>query len=468
MAWSAQVNAGFSMRLSEVARIFNVVQPDLNGGDPLLTGVSTDSRSVNAGELFIALTGENFDGHAFVVLAAERGAAAALVTRVVADAAITQILVADTRLALGRLAHLWRKRFVIPVLALTGSNGKTTVKEMLRAILTVHLGDADAVLATEGNLNNDVGVPQMLLRLNANHKMAIFELGMNHLGEIAYLARLVEPDAALVNMAGTAHIGELGSREAIAQAKGEIYTALKPAGVAVINMHDRFGSYWKELAGNHRVIGFGISHEDEVHAEFGPEQERELTISSHGNEIQVRLQVLGAHNQRNALAAAAGAIALGVPLSAIKAGLEAFHGVAGRLQTYCGHNSATIIDDTYNANPDSVKAAIAVLAKLLPPRILVLGDMGELGAGAAAMHADIGVVARDAGIESLCATGELMRDAVRAFGSGGEHFQEIDVLVNAIKPRLAANTHVLVKGSRFMKMERVVAQLVPNYRGAIH
>ena len=459
------MSAGFSLRLAEVAHIFGA---GLSVGDRALTGISTDSRAVKAGELFIALSGENFDGHAFVARAAECGAAAALVSRIVADVAIPQIQVADTRLALGRLAQQWRRRFAIPVLALTGSNGKTTVKEMLRAILNVHLGDPDALLATEGNLNNAIGVPQMMLRLNAHHKLAIFELGMNHLGEIDYLTRLVEPDVALLIMAGTAHIGELGSRDAIAQAKGEILVALKPDGIAVINMHDRFGSYWRELAGKHQVIGFGISPEDEVCGKFGADAKSPLSIVFKRAGIEVNLGVPGKHNQLNALAAAAGACALGVPLATIKVGLEAFEGVAGRLQTYVGHNSATIIDDTYNANPDSVKAAIAVLAQLPPPRILVLGDMGELGIDAAAMHADVGTNARDAGIDSFCATGELMRDAVRAFGKGGEHFREIDLLVNAIKPRLKANTHVLVKGSRFMKMERVVAQLVPNYHGAVH
>ena len=453
------------MRLQDIAQLVGADPPALSVAGLLLSGVSTDSRSVNAGELFIALNGLTFDGHAFVAAAAQRGAAAALVSRLVAEVSIPQILVADTRLALGRLAQGWRRRFAIPVLALTGSNGKTTVKEMLRAILSAHLGNPDAVLATEGNLNNDIGVPQMMLRLNAKHQLAIFELGMNHLGEIAYLTSIVEPDVALVIMAGTAHIGELGSREAIALAKGEIYTALKADGVAVVNMHDRFGVYWKGLAADRQVIGFGVSAEDEVRGKFDPESAGALTIAWQDHEIKVQLAVLGNHNQRNALAAAAGACALGVPMAAIKAGLEAFHGVAGRLQSYRGHNSATIIDDTYNANPDSVKAAIAVLAKLSSPRILVLGDMGELGDNAAAMHANVGTIARDAGIDSFCATGDLMREAVRAFGKGAEHFQEIDLLVNAIKPRLAANTHVLVKGSRFMKMERVVAQLVPNYHG---
>ncbi len=459
------MSAGFSMRLSDVARAFGSDLPGMSIDDCMLTGVSTDSRSLEVGQLFVALTGNNFDGHAYVARAAERGAAAALVSRTMADVAIPQILVSDTRVALGRLAQVWRRRFPIPVLALTGSNGKTTVKEMLRAILVRHLGHADALLATEGNLNNDIGVPQMMLRMNANHKMAVFELGMNHRGEIAYLTHLVEPDVALVIMAGTAHIGELGSREAIAEAKGEIYTALKPNGVAVVNMHDRFGSYWKELAGHHQVIGFGVCAEDAVCGKFGTDRNSPLTIAYQGSVIDVRLQVPGNHNQRNALAAAAGACALGVPLAVIKSGLEDFHGVAGRLQTYRGHNSATIIDDTYNANPDSVKAAIAVLANLPSPRILVLGDMGELGHEAAAMHAEVGAFARDAGIDCFCATGDLMRDAVEVFGKGAEHFPQIDALVSAIKPRLSADTNVLVKGSRFMSMERVVSQLVPDYHG---
>ena len=459
------MSAGFSMRLSEIVRALGVNGPDTVSADPLLAGVSTDSRTVTTGQLFVALSGENFDGHTFLARAAEQGAAAALVSRVNDQLTIPQVAVADTRIALGKLAKAWRQRFAIPILALTGSNGKTTVKEMLRTILAGHFGDAGAVLATEGNRNNDIGVPQMLLRLNAGHKLAVFELGMNHLGEIAYLTKLVEPDVAIVSMAGTAHIGELGSREAIAQAKGEIYRELKPTGIAVVNMHDRFGPYWRGLAGTHRLIGFGIRPEDDVQGTFRPATAGALTIAYQGNEIDVQLRVLGQHNQRNALAAAAGACALGIPLAAIKAGLEAFQGVAGRLQTYRGHNSATIIDDTYNANPDSVKAAIAVLANLPPPRILILGDMGELGTDAAAMHADVGEVARDAGIDSLCATGDLMRGAVRAFGKGAEHFQEIDLLVSATKPRLTADTNVLVKGSRFMKMERVVAQLVPDYHG---
>ena len=455
------MNSHFNMHLNDIAAALQL--PPLPG-NPVLTGISTDSRSVKPGECFVALSGENFDGHDYVARAAERGAAAAVVSRPMPQVAIGQLIVEHPGRAYGRIAQSWRQRFDLPVLALTGSNGKTTVKEMLRAILAKHYGDETAVLATEGNLNNDVGVPQMMLRLNAAHRVAIFELGMNHLGEIAYLTHLLSPAVGLINMAGTAHIGEVGSRELIAEAKGEIFAGLGDAGIAVINMHDRFGAYWKSAAGAHRIVSFGIRDEDDLCARFG----EVLTIATQGREIAVRLNVPGKHNQQNALAAAAGAVALGVPLDTIEAGLQDFRGVAGRLKSYRGHNGATIIDDTYNANPDSVKAAIAVLAAFPPPRMLVLGDMKELGSRAAAMHAEVGLAAREAGIESLWAIGEHMQDAVNAFGVGATHFQEIDVLVNALKPQLLPHTHLLVKGSRSMKMERVVAQLATEYQAEPH
>ncbi len=453
------MSSGFSMQLADVARALGA--GDIPA-DVELTGVSTDTRLLNAGDLFVALKGENFDGHEYLATAAAQGAVAALVERTVAGVALPQVIVGDARLAFGRIGLLWRQRFNIPTLALTGSNGKTTVKEMLRSILATHTGNADGVLATEGNLNNDIGVPRMLLRLRPRHRYAVFELGMNHLGEIDYLTRLVEPDVAMVIMAGTAHIGELGSREAIAQAKGEIYGALKPAGIAVVNMHDRFGNLWRNKLQGHRIIGFGVSPEDDVVGTFGPDT---LVITSRGRKITVRLLVPGEHNQSNALAAAAGACALGIPLETIRRGLERFSGVPGRLRTFTGHNSATIIDDTYNANPDSVKAAIRVLAARKPPRYLVLGDMGELGENSAAMHRDVGTFAREAGIEKIFALGDLSRETAAAFGAGAEHFSTADELASSLRQLLGSQSTVLVKGSRFMKMERVVDKLVPNYGG---
>lgn len=456
------MSSGFSMRLADVARALGAsdVESDIE-----LTGVSTDTRTLMAGDLFVALKGENFDGHEYLAKAAAQGAVAALVERTVSGVALPQVVVGDARLAFGRIGSLWRKRFNVPTLAITGSNGKTTVKEMLRGILVAHTGNDGEVLATEGNLNNDIGVPQMLLRLRPRHRYAVFELGMNHLGEIDYLARLVEPDVAMVIMAGTAHIGELGSREAIAQAKGEIYGALKPEGIAVVNMHDRFGNLWRNQVQEHRVVGFGVSPQDDVVGTFGPDA---LGISSNGQKITVRLRVPGEHNQTNALAAAAGACALGIPLETIRRGLERFAGIPGRLRTFTGHNSATIIDDTYNANPDSVKAAIRVLAARKPPRYLVLGDMGELGENSAAMHREVGAFAHEAGIEKIFALGAMSRETVAAFGAEASLFSTVDALVSSLRPLLGSQTTVLVKGSRFMQMERVVEKLVPNYGGGHH
>ncbi len=452
------MSATIMMTAAEAAMKLGVV---CINGDTGFSGVSTDSRSIAKGELFVALKGENFDGHAYVEQAIARGASAALVSHEVKTAETTpQIIVGDTLMALGRLAQIWRSRFIIPMLALTGSNGKTTVKEMLRSILIAHHGDAESVLATEGNLNNNIGLPLMMLRLNGSHKVAVFEMGMNHLMEIDYLSRLVKPDIALVIQAGTAHIGELGSREAIAQAKGEIYAGLSADGIAVVNMHDRFGTYWRGLAGSRRVIGFGIAAADDVIGEFSSDA---VAIRHAGESVSVQLHVAGEHNQRNALAAAAAAIALNVPLATIQAGLEDFEGVPGRLRAYEGHKKATIIDDTYNANPDSVRAAIDVLRTKPGKRLLVLGDMGELGSQAREMHSDVGTYAKHANLDGVYALGKLSEATVMAVGASGWHFETVDDLVDEIEPLLAPNVTVLVKGSRFMKMERVVAKLVPNF-----
>jgi UDP-N-acetylmuramoyl-tripeptide--D-alanyl-D-alanine ligase len=437
--------------------------PAVNG-NASFASVSTDSRRIGKGELFVALRGENFDGNAYVEQAFAQGACAALVSREVKSApAMPQIIVGDTTLALGRLAQFWRSRFAIPTLALTGSNGKTTVKEMLRSILLAHTRDADAVLATEGNLNNNIGVPQMMLRLNAQHRYAVFEMGMNHLEEIDYLTRLVEPDVALIIMAGTAHIGELGSREAIAQAKGEIYAGLGAAGIGCVNSDDRFADYWRELIGNRRIVNFGTHADADVR---GALTEQGVAITAHSVTREIALHVVGEHNRRNAIAAAAGAVALGIPMDAIAEGLEDFEGVNGRLRSYHGFKEATIIDDTYNANPDSVRAAIDVLAKRPGKRYLVLGDMGELGASARAMHAEIGNYAKHANLDGLFALGEMTEETVMALGATGWHFDSVDELTAEIDLRLAPNATVLVKGSRFMKMERVVEKLVPDFHGA--
>ncbi|MFN6168423.1 MAG: UDP-N-acetylmuramoyl-tripeptide--D-alanyl-D-alanine ligase, partial [Burkholderiales bacterium] len=311
-------------------------------------GVSTDSRSIGPNELFVALKGPTFDGHEYLEQVRQRGAAAALVSRLM-PTDLAQIVVGDTLLAYGALAQYWRSRFTLPIIALTGSNGKTTVKEMLRSIMVKHVGGTDGVLATEGNLNNNIGLPHMLLRLDRHHRAAVLEMGMNHLWEIDYLTRLAMPDVALVIMAGTAHIGELGSRQAIAQAKGEIYAGLRDDGVACINIDDQYADYWRSLVGkNRRIVTFGTAPSAELRGEL---TQSGLTLHTAVGTAEVGLQVMGEHSQRNAIAAAAGAFAMGVLLPAIAAGLAEFSGVDGRLRRYAGHNSATIIDDTYNANP---------------------------------------------------------------------------------------------------------------------
>jgi UDP-N-acetylmuramoyl-tripeptide--D-alanyl-D-alanine ligase len=424
-------------------------------------GVTTDSRHVSHGDLFVALKGDRFDGHDFVAQALEDGAGAALVSE---PGGIAQsaplILVDDTRLALGRLAQAWRARFAIPLVAVTGSNGKTTVKEMIAEVLRAAAGDK-AVLATTGNLNNDIGVPLMLLRLRSHHRYAVIEMGMNHLGEIRYLTGLAQPTVALITNAGTAHIGELGSRDAIAQAKGEIYEGLDAGGVAMINADDAYADYWRGLNRQHKVVDFAFDRAAAVTARCTADaQGSTLTVRTPSDEYQVRLNVPGMHNARNALAACAAAHVLGVAPGDVTRALGYFEGAKGRLQRKPARKGALVIDDTYNANPDSVKAAIDVLSAGTGMRVLVLGDMGELGEQAAAMHAEIGDVARAKGIERLLTLGELSELAVRRFGSGGQHFRDLDALCGALDLLLGPSVTLLVKGSRFMRMERVVERLV--------
>jgi len=433
-----------------------------SGANATFTGVRTDSRHIEPGDLFVALPGEHYDGHAFVDVALASGAAAALVEQgvplSVADAPL--ILVRDTREALGRLAAYWRGQFALPLTAVTGSNGKTTVKEMLAAMLRATVGE-DAVLATVGNLNNDIGMPLTLLRLRPQHRYAVIEMGMNHLGEISYLTQLARPTVALVTNAGAAHIGEVGSREAIARAKGEIYAGVDATGVALINADDDFAQYWRDLNRGRRVIEFGIDRRAAISAQFELSAAGSLiSVSTPNSTYVARLQVPGLHNVRNALAAAAAAHALGVAPAAAAAGLAAYAGTKGRLQRKAARCSATLIDDTYNANPDSVRAAIAVLAAAGGTRVLVLGDMGELGDAGPALHRETGEEARRAGIDRLFTLGELSEAATRAFGSGARHFHELDDLCSALDRVLARDTTVLVKGSRFMRMERVVERLV--------
>jgi UDP-N-acetylmuramoyl-tripeptide--D-alanyl-D-alanine ligase len=432
------------------------------GANLVFTGVSTDTRSLRPGDLFIALRGERFDGHTFLESAFAAGAAAAMVDAraPVAHLDSPLLIVPDTRLALGRLAALWRERFSMPLVGITGSNGKTTVKDMLAAVLR-EAAREEAVLATAGNLNNDIGMPLTLLRLAPVHQYAVIEMGMNHLGELRYLTQIARPDTALVNNAGTAHIGEVGSREAIARAKGEIYEGLRPGGVALVNADDDFAELWREMNAGRRVVDFGIEQPAAVSAQYEMSGDATLmTVRTPDTQYLIRLSVPGVHNVRNALATAALAHVLGVRPAHVAAGLSHYAGTSGRLQRKRSHSGAIFIDDTYNANPDSVAAAIDVLMLHSGKRILVLGDMGELGAAGEQLHAEAGTHARRAGVDQLFTLGTLSQAAARSFGSRARHFDDLDALCNALDRDLTVDTTVLVKGSRFMRMERVVQRFI--------
>ena len=442
------------MQLSEAAAMLGV---PFAGTDAEVLRVCTDSRSIQPGDLFIALRGEKFDGGAFAAQALRQGAAGVVLDTAQAPELAAAIRVDDTRLALGRLAAAWRRRFAIPVVAITGSNGKTTVKEMLAAILRVETGSDAAVLKTEGNLNNDIGLPLMLLRLRGTHQFAVLEMGMNHAGEIDTLTRLARPDVALVNNAMTAHVGFLGSIENIARAKGEIFNGLTDAGIAVFNADDPHAGLWREFNARRCVVDFGIRQPASVRGHYQPRDfGSTLAVTLPHACLEIALQVPGEHNAMNALAAAAAAFALDVSLRSIDVGLSGFTGVKGRLQRKPALHGSTFLDDTYNANPDSVKAALAVLARQPGRKVLVLGDMGELGADAVAMHAQIGQAARAAGVDRLLALGDLSKETVAAFGAGAMHFERIQELLAELENELAPGITVLVKGSRFMQMERVV------------
>lgn len=449
------------MRLSEAASMLGVA---FSGTDASVLRVSTDSRSIQPGDLFIALRGDKFDGGAYAAQALQKGAVGVVLDATQAPEIETAIRVDDTRLALGRLASAWRARFNIPVVAITGSNGKTTVKEMLAAILRTETRSDDAVLHTEGNLNNDIGLPLMLLRLRSTHQYAVLEMGMNHAGEIDYLTRLAKPNIAVINNALTAHIGYLGSVEAIARAKGEIFAGLSVSGIAVFNADDDHASLWRESNANRSVIDFGIRQPAVIRGAYEPTAfGSKLNLVMPDAKFDVELQVPGEHNVMNALAAAATAFALDISHRSMAIALSAFTGVKGRMQKKPALHGSTFIDDTYNANPDSVKAALTVLAQQSGKKVLVLGDMGELGDDAAAMHAQIGLAARESGVNRLLALGDLSRETVGAFGAGGMHFERIQELLAELENELAPDTVVLVKGSRFMQMERVVQSFMEGH-----
>lgn len=453
---SLQEENGMRWQLADIAW---ATGGTLQGENLEVSGVSTDTRTIRAGQLFVALSGERFDAHDFLPTALQSGAVALMLSAPErAPEGVPVIAVEDTRLALGRMAAAWRRSFDLPVLAVTGSNGKTTTKEMIAAILKAAYGDA--VLATRGNLNNDIGLPLTLLGLESRHRAAVIEMGMNHPGEIAWLAGIGAPTVAVVTNAQRAHLEGMGGLEAIAEEKGRIYRGLAPSGVAVINADEPYAAYWRSLVPGHPVLTFALEGEADIQGRLRRQGwQNVLSLKTPQGEVEAMLQVPGRHNAENALAAAAACLAGGVPLSAVAAGLSAFQGVPGRLQTRQGLNGARLIDDTYNANPDSVRAAIDVLASAIGKKILVLGDMGEVGAASAQYHDEIGGYAKSQGIDCLLTLGEAAQLAARNFGDGGQHFRQVEALLTVLKPMLEPEVTVLVKGSRFMRMERVANAL---------
>ena len=432
--------------------------------------VSTDSRSAGAGALFVALRGETFDAHNFLGQVAAAGAVAVVVEELPQGWTLPALVVPDTLAALGQIAGAWRAQFPIPVIGVTGSNGKTTVKEMIASILAAAFGEA-ARLATGGNLNNEIGVPLTLMRLESTHQAAVIELGMNHPGEIARLAAIAAPGIAMVNNAQREHQEFMHTVEAVAQENGAVLAALPLDGVAVFPGDDVYSPLWHGLAAGRRTITFGLDAASCVscthHAtDFGSELLVVVRIDGQdARQFPVRLAAAGLHNVRNALAAIACSVAAGIADEAIARGLESFAPVSGRLQRKSANCGAVVIDDSYNANPDSVRAAIDVLAQAPLPRILVLGDMGEVGTQGRQFHEEIAAHAVASGIGQILVHGELARHMVGA-GAGVEHFEQIDELLAALDARLGSKSDatVLVKGSRFMKMERVVQHLLgsPN------
>jgi len=437
-----------------------------DGATPLQR-VCTDTRQLQAGDLFVALKGERMDANDFLPQARAAGAVAAVAHRGLEAAGLAGIEVADSTLALGDIAAGWRAQFGLPLVAITGSNGKTTVTQMVASILRAAAGEA--AFATQGNFNNAIGVPLTLLRLQAQHRLGVVELGMNHPGEIAELARIAQPTVALVNNAQREHQEFMHTVQAVAEENGSVFAFLPADGVAVFPADEEFTALWRALAGNRRQLTFGGEGADvcctTAQWQGGAWQ---VQLQTPAGAVACQLHIAGRHNVRNAQAAAACALAAGVSLQAIGEGLNAFRPVKGRSRSAALQvhgRSVALVDDTYNANPDSMQAAIAVLAELPAPRVLVLGDMGEVGTQGPQFHAEIGAAAHAAGIEHVLAYGALMQHAVQACGDTGRHFSDKAALNEAVLALLPQAGSVLVKGSRSMKMEEVVQALESAQEG---
>ncbi|MEQ1739560.1 MAG: UDP-N-acetylmuramoyl-tripeptide--D-alanyl-D-alanine ligase [Methyloglobulus sp.] len=450
------------MLLSEIAKIINGTHV---GVDVEIASVSIDTRAIQNGELYVAIKGHQFDGNEFVDKAEQAGAIAAILNEGFTTT-LPHILVADTRLALAQLAGAWRDKASAKVVGITGSNGKTTVKEMTAAILAVD----GSVLFTKGNLNNDIGVPLTLLRLNEEHRYAVIEMGANHLGEIAYTSAIAKSDVVILNNAGAAHIEGFGSLDGVAKGKGEIIETLKPDGVAVLNKDDKYFDYWKSIAGNRKVLSFGLSEDADIFARnikteiIGNEFVTTFSLVTSLTMMKVHLKLAGSHNVLNALAATAAGLALGLNLEQVKTGIEQVKPVTGRMQPLVGRLGNIVIDDTYNANAASLKAGLDVLVKCKGEHWVVLGAFGELGQDSPKIHAEIGELISSKGVVRLLAIGSDARNTVRIFGKGATFFDSQEELIGTLKKELKGDETILIKGSRTQRMENVAAALVENFR----
>jgi UDP-N-acetylmuramoyl-tripeptide--D-alanyl-D-alanine ligase len=428
-------------------------------GNPQATvkRIHTDTRTIQQGDLFVALSGDQFDGNAFVEEAIAKGAVAVVAQHGLDAKGVQGLEVTDTKIALGQIAAHWRKQFTLPIIAVTGSNGKTTVTQMMASILAAYAGQAS--LATIGNLNNDIGVPLTLLRLKSKHKIAVVELGMNHPGEIAYLANIAQPNIVLVNNAQREHLEFMVSVEAVAHENGSAISALPESGIAVFPADDDYSYVWKKIAGNRSTISFALAADADVTSSKADwvNDKWHVIAQTPAGEISYSLNIAGRHNVKNSLAAISCALAAYIPLESIAEGLQTFGPVKGRSFTqqlsYLGRD-VLLIDDTYNSNPDSMSVAIDSLAEMTEPRLIVMGDMGEVGERGLEFHAEVGMYAASKKIEKLFTIGELSAEAAKHF-KGAQHFNSIEALNDAVAIELNNTSSVLVKGSRFMKMERV-------------
>ena len=448
------------MNLTQAAPILQAEEIPLHS-QTSFQGISIDTRSLQPGNLFIALKGIQNDGHHFIEDAYQKGAAAAVVMQETSSS-LPQLVVPDTVLALGQLTSAWRKQFSLPIIAVTGSNGKTTLKNMIAAILlAARNGKQQEVLSTIGTLNNHLGLPLTLAKLSHDHHYAVLEMGMNHFGEIEYLSKLAQPSVAVITNAAAAHLEGVGDVAGAARAKAEIFSGLSLKGTCVLNRDDPFFSFWLASAKGRPCITFGIHEEAHVRAiVHATTTIQKLTLQTTKGNIPINLPLLGKHNVQNMLAAAAATLAIGINLETIKKGLESILPAKGRLELHTLQNGAVIIDDTYNANPFSLQAAVDTLSTFSGKKILVLGDMKELGQEANQLHQLAGENIRKSGIDFLFTYGELSLHSAEQFGEGAYHFNEHAKLIHALKPFLSQQITILVKGSRSMKMEKIVAGLL--------